>query len=376
MSKDIGKDIPKGLPHVRDLDQKIDAGRVLRTAAEGVLPRERLDRYSTPKLVLDVLRHLKAALSLKVDPRTELAEKKELSLFEKVFLARFDGKLEIGEKLEQGTFKFLGKTEKAWAEFFQKFLPFTLQKKGKVTELEGLVFRGLLKPAGEKKDGEKGMVVSDLLFVNGKSDKFARLEIQSRPLLEKLASLMPGDLLAQAIVAEWIGGPEFAYLALSHKIVQPEVEKGTQNPLVESYRTPEQMKEAAIREGVREISQGIALSARTEQLIAERLDIDLKPPRGEGALDLRTREVEQRGESGIRFGAIFFGKKRKKGLFGGMFEEGAGSTEPVFVPWYQQIFRPRKLSGKPKWYVPLIYFVSASAAVLFTFYVFRFLLQR
>jgi hypothetical protein len=73
----------------------------------------------------------------------------------------------------------------------------------------------------------------------------------------------PGDVLGKemlAQIAEKLGGEEFSYLSLSHKVVNPEMGSTTKNPLAEAYKSPEQMKEAAIREGTREVSQGIALS--------------------------------------------------------------------------------------------------------------------
>jgi hypothetical protein len=281
-----------------------------------------------------------------------------LTLFEKIFLARFEGGLPLGEKLDPGQFKFLPKTDEEWAAFFQKFLPFALQKTVNVADLEALIFRGLL----------KNIMISDLKFLDGKTDKFARLEIHGTEILKRLASMMPGELLARALVAEWMGGPEFAYLALSHKVVNPEaMEKGA-SPIAEAYQSPGEMKEAAIREGAREATRGIALDARTEQLIVERLD--LKSVRGETALDSRSGKVEK-GDEGL--GGLFF-KKRRRGLFGGW--EAGGEAGPAFVPWYQLIFRPKKYKGKPRWWVPLIYFVTVSALGLSAFYVFKFLLQR
>lgn len=313
---------------------------------EGEVGLKDSDRYS-PKVLNRVLQTLKSMIGLRPDRASQLAarrdQQEELSPFEKSFLAHFEGGEPLGEKLSPGEAKFLEKSEKAWAEFFQRFLPFTAEKKAKVSDLEALIYRGLLKQAGLR--AEKGTLISDLKFLSGRTDKFARLEIQGSKVLEQLAEKVPGDLLAQAIVASFLEGPEFAYQSLSHRIVNPEALKEFRSALAEAYQSPERMKEAAIREGTKETRQGIALSARTEQLISERL-----------------------GLPGI------LPAKRKKGMFGGM-EEGADAG-PVFVPWYQLIFRPRKISGRPRWWVPLIYFVALSTAGLALFYLFKFLLPR
>ena len=293
------------------------------------------------------------------------AKKEGLTLLEKIFLAHFEEGAPLGEILAQGKFKFLPKPEKSWKEFFQRFLPFTLEKKANVSDLEAIIYRGLL----------QNTLISDLKFLSGKTDKFTRLQIQGSQILQKLASLMPGDVVAQALIAELaelIGGPEFAYLALSHKVVNPEMVDKGQSPIAEAYQSPEQMKQAAIKEGVREASQGIALDARTEQLIAERLDLDLKAVRGDTTIDASKKEAVP-GGVGEKLGGLLF-KKRRKGLFGGW--ETGGDAGPVFVPWYQLIFRPKKYKGKPRWWVPLIYFVTASSLALAAFYVFKFLLQR
>ncbi len=291
----------------------------------------------------------------------------ELTLFEKVFLARFGEAVILGEKLEKGQFRFLVKTEKAWGEFFQRFLAFTEQKTAKTAEVESLVYRGLLNSS----------LISDLKFLSGRIEKFARLQIQSSQVLQKLASLVPGDVVAQAMLASFLGGPEFAYLALSHRIVNPEAAREGEGTLVEAYKSPEQMKGEAIREGVRDVRQGIALSARTEQLIAKQLDLDVRPARLDVTSDRKTgpAPVGEGTKEGFAASGIF-GKRRKKGgLFGGLFEQG-GETGSGFVPWYQLLFRPKKITGKVRWWVPLLYVAATSAAVFFAFYVFRYLMQR
>jgi hypothetical protein len=105
--------------------------------------------------------------------------KEELSLFERIFMAHFEGGIPVGEKLAAGQFKFLSKSEKAWVEFFQKFLPFTLEKKVKTGDVEMLVFRGFFEDMHKEQaaKGERRCCCSSspTLVPGDKTDKFSRL---------------------------------------------------------------------------------------------------------------------------------------------------------------------------------------------------------
>jgi len=312
--------------------------------------------------------------------------KEELSVFERIFMAHFEGGIPIGEKLTPGQFKFLGKSEKAWVEFFQKFLPFTLLKTGKIGDLEMLVFRGLLKDLPPPLKGQGGnlnqaeqqgktpalFLVSDMKFLDGKTDKFARLTIQSQELAKTISEKLPGDVLGKdilAMIADKGGGEEFSYLSLSHRVVNPDMVDPTKNPIAEAYRSPEQMKQQAIREGTRESTQGIALNARTEQLIAEKLDINLKSQARGDIVGADRRGGEGQGTPGVDMGSLFLNKKKRKGTGSGAGEEADDS--PVFVPWLKREAKPQQFKGRPRWWVPFLYFLAASGAALALVYVAR-----
>lgn len=251
----------------------------------------------------------------------------ELSSFEKVFLAHFDEGVPLGKTLERGKFRFLGKTQKAWAEFFQRFLPFSFERRVPMSEIRSLVYRGLLDEAAVTPE-EQRVLVSDLQFLNGSTDKFARLPLKGNSFPQRLAEMQPGDTLASHLLKEWLGQAELHYLSLSHKVVNPDAVKEFPSQIGQAYQSPYEMKEAAIRQGTREASQGIALDARTEQMIAEKLDLRLKPAKEAIHLDPRANRET----------------------------------------------RIEKFKGRPRWYIPLIYFVAASATALFCFYVFKILL--
>jgi len=306
--------------------------------------------------------------------RAGLVSTQELSLFEKIFLAHFEGGLPVTAKmLEKGEFKFLPKTEKGWAEFFQKFAAFALTKTAKAGDVQALVFRGLIGPDGTlTKEGRallaqsKGILVSDLKFENGKTDKFARLGIANEQMLQTLSNMAPGETMSPAVFAELLkvmGGGELSYLSLSHKVVNPDMAKTNPSAVTEAYQSPEKMKDAAIREGVRNVTPGIALSARTEQLMAQKLDIDLRP-----GLDRRAGETIKAAASPLA--GLFADKKKKRSGLWGSGADDDGS--PVFVPWYRHVFTPQKFKGKPRWWVPFTYFIAGSVALLATYYIFRF----
>lgn len=303
----------------------------------------------------------------------QAGEMRDLSLFEKIFMAHFEGGIPVGERLENGQFRFLAKSEKGWVEFFQKFLAFTMDRKGNLNNVQALVVRGLLKT----------VLVSDLKFADGKTDKFVRLLIHNPEVMQKIASMAPGEVISHDLLMQWaeaFGGPEFIYQALSHRVVNPEAAGGalaaqaSQSQIAQAYRTPEEMKAAAIREGVRDATQGIALSARTEQAVAERLDIRLDrlaASRGTALAGARegSQDPDAMKGAAAQLGGLFL-KKRKRGMFDWLNGDPTGGG--VFVPWYQHIFRTQKVKGKPRWWVPLVYFVAVSAACFGLLYLFRY----
>ncbi len=286
----------------------------------------------------------------------------EISLFEKIFLAHFEGGAPVEASLEAGqSAKFLPKTQKGWMEFFQKFMAFTLLKTGDVREIRSLIIRGLMTPSGELTaegrallEGAPMILISDLVFADGTTDKFARLKLQSAEMAELFSKMSPGDALSgealEALTAA-LGADALEYLGLSHKIVDKDAAK---SPATEAYQSPFEAKDQAIRDGVREVKLGIALSAKTEQIIAERLDINLRP----GVAPV-TRS-EPGGEMGLS--GLLFPKKRRRGWFG---DDGLSSD--AHVPWYAQFFKAKQFPDKPRWWVPFLYFGIGSAIALAVF---------
>ncbi|HEX5037504.1 MAG TPA: hypothetical protein VFX30_10135 [bacterium] len=310
----------------------------------------------------------------------EALSHEELNLFERIFMAHFEGGIPLGDHLQPGQHKFLTKTEKAWMEFFQRFGPFTFQKKTSQGDVQLLVFRGLFKGQDQTKSGQKDksqqpalFLVSDMKFADGKTDKFARLLIQGEGLGQTVGEHQPGDVLGKELlaqIAEKLGGEEFSYLSLSHKVVNPEMGETAKNPLAEAYKSPEQMKGEAIREGTRDVSQGIALSARTEQLIAEKLDLNLKARGDLGDVAAAGRRgAEGKAPPGIELGGLFADKKKRRGQGDGA-DEGGDSASP-YIPWWMAPTKPKTFKGKARWWVPFLYFLGASALALAAVYAVR-----
>jgi len=340
-------------------EQQVRGGRLVSVASEGT------QETKTPTLKLAVLKPGSEGAN---KPGSEGAREPKLSIFEKIFMAHFEGELPLGERLPPGVLKFIMKSEKGWTLFFQKFAPFMLQKNGNLAQVASFIFRGMMQSEGGK--GVAYLIV-DLMFQNGKVEKFVRLQMQgNEAMLQLLQQASPGKGFDRATLAKLLGqDQQFAYMALSHKVVNTKAMNANASEIAKAYQTPEAMAQAALREGMRDVSKGIALAARTEQAVAERLDINLKGLRG---LDPSKEDSGKEGAAGLAGG--LFGKKRKEGLFGGMFG-GANGNPYGFVPWFQQFFYFRKQTGKPRWWVPLLYFTTVSAAGLFGFYVYKFLLQ-
>jgi hypothetical protein len=363
-----------------DLVRVIRDGRMIALPGRG---EEASRSAGTSESARTVLHHAEAAAHLKAALGGALS-KEEMNLFERLFMAHFEGGIPIGEKLEAGQFKFLAKSEKAWMEFFKKFAPFTFEKKANLGDVQLLVFRGLVKdmPKGAQGEASKTpllFLVSDMKFADGKTDKFARLLLQGQGLAQTMSERQPGEVLGKALLAQIassLGGEEFSYLSLSHRVVNPDMPEVLKNPIAEAYRSPEQMKQQAIREGTKDFSLGIALPARTEQLIAEKLDINLKPQARGDLGDLGgvgRRGVEGRASADIQLGGGWLGGRRKKGRG----EEGDESSDQTpYVPWWLAVTRPKQFKGKPRWWVPFLYFLAASSLALAAVYAFRYWMTR
>ncbi|MBI4197111.1 MAG: hypothetical protein HY539_04740 [Deltaproteobacteria bacterium] len=319
-----------------------------------------------------------------------------LTTFEKLFIGRYgeeEGKRQpwSGQgSLSKGQFHFAKKTVSEWVSLITKWFPFTLETKGKTGELDRAVFRGVVEkapmppPKGESASSTKretAMLISDLRFLSGKTEKFARIPLSSsaqvRQILAQLEALRPGQLLDKPQLLQLLGSADFPYLVLSRKIIRPELAQvEPQNPLVESARAHEGGGIAYSREA----TKGLAFSAKTEEMIASQLDLNIRP----------TSALQQKGESsGIAatlttpVGGPLGSTEDQKRLFGFLKKrrrreagEGEALYEGGFVPWYQLVWSPKKWKGKPRWWIPLLYLITISVIVFSIVYLVRFVLPQ
>ncbi len=318
---------------------------------------------------------------------------KGITLFETI-LIRWVGRWAESERgdaapqecrLPKGEARFAEKGEKGWVDFLKKALPFTFLKVVNREEVSSMRIRGLVQEpppyperAGKEARGARSSgasLIADLQLKGGKGEKFAQIPLQNNvspervgSFLAQLATLRPGTTLSQALLSQWFTTPELTYLAMSYKIMRPDLLKGIENPMTESAQ-------GRASEGIvynQEPTRGIALSARTEQMIARELDLRLTTPAvpktgGDSPAEGVGKTSE--GLSAI-WGFFSRGGRRRRS------SEEEAILVPGFVPWYQLVFQSRKWKGRVRWYIPLLYFSVASAVALSLVYLFKFLLQR
>ncbi len=344
-----------------------------------------------------IKQELKKTLDEKGKPFAKSGSEKGLSLFEKVFLARYEGGLSMGEQtLPEGKQSFAMKTEEQQQKFFLKTSPLAQEKKSKLAEIKAAVFRGLFNFV--TKDGQKlqklpanlqeqlllaGTLVSDLTLANGRVEKFARMELKGQTLLQQLATLLPGDAIGQTLLAEMAGGADLTYLSLSHQIVRPELLLAVSQEL---GMTVEQLRfelgeamangdDKGVAEAMRRIGQGMALSSRAEQMASQALDLNwrtaVQPKDARPEIIALVDRREASAGSGLAGFLGLFGKKRRR--------TAGYDTEivPGFVPWYRLVMNQRNWKQHPKWFVILTYFVCFSTVGFLLYYLINsLLLQR
>ena len=295
--------------------------------------RALLDRY-TPKILNEVIRNLKMMLANRAGLLRDIAvqvEKQEgtgepgevkksvldpkalqeqlskadgdsskLTPFEKILLAHLVGGLTLGEEpLPDGKFKFAFKSDEAQQEFFLKNSPLAMEKKTPLTEIKAAIYRGLFNFKGQDGKGlaqmkgvpsqqlvqlqaeqaANGTLVSDLQLANGKTEKFTQLEIKNQQLLRQLASLLPGVAITSPLLTELARGGELSYLALSHKVVHPELMEQVAQKLgisVDDLKNQLGVNgaERGDERALRASDRGNFLSTRAEQMASQALDLN------------------------------------------------------------------------------------------------------
>ena len=258
---------------------------------------------------------------------------KEPGLFEKIFVGRFrDGKT-LGEPTPQGRGVFAEKGEKEWVAFFQKMLPFAFEKKVSPDQFKEFVFRGIV----------QNRMVSDFRLADGKTDKFAQMEIPTETALAQLKGLTPGEtVLPEAVLQK--GQPEVVYTALSHK---PVTKEGIEAASRAASQATEKMTKTLFD-----------LTPQAQSLAARGLNLSDKFDTGLAQAQTVEPAIAELPKGGWL--SILLGRKRRRGIT----DDDPWVNHPsVFVPWYFAPFQRRlqKVPGRPKWYWV---FVSATVATI------------
>lgn len=252
--------------------------------------------------------------------KAEDAKQQMLSAFETTLVGRFEGAEQQAKELPDGQFNFLKKTAGEWTGFFEKFLSRTFQKVVSWSDVQGVLFRGLLQ---EKGTPQKGILISDVMLANG-TDKFARLSVQL-PKLQQ-ANLQIGTVIPKEMVQEAMTAEQMKYLALRP---QQQSESADMNP---------------------QLRRGMFSTQQVEDRVAEHLGL---------STDLRNELLSKNplalagGKSG--------GAKRRRSWFSGMSGDSLDDQSHRFVPWWSWDREER--AGNRRWFVwvfgSVVFFVLA-----------------
>jgi hypothetical protein len=219
-----------------------------------------------------------------------------LSTFERLILERFEEGRALAKESPDGKPKLLSKTEAEWKEFFNQFRDRIVGRKISFEEIGEFLFRGLVNK------GNKGIVISDLTFKDGRVEKFIRFSALAEALA-KLQNLKPGDVFGAESLP--LLGEEFMYLALA----------ASRGRDIATSPLP---------------IAGRFVSGKTEELVARELGI---PAGGQYA--------EGKGLGRMR---------GRRPLFGGLIEDREGPPEELpyqFIPWWH--WGNLKRPGRMRW---------------------------
>ncbi|MDO8494552.1 MAG: hypothetical protein Q7S68_04370 [Deltaproteobacteria bacterium] len=219
------------------------------------------------------------------------------TLFERILLRRFEKGEQIAQWLKEGVLSFLFKTDNQQREFFSRFQARTVWKKVPLDFIQEIRFRGLVQK------GSKTTAIFDLTFLNGRTEKFARLRLPAEDggLAAQLQKMQAGDVVPKENLRR-ISPGDLSYLAIK-------------------YGMGEQIFSEAPQKGK------FLQTAQMEETVASHLGIT------------RSR-----------------GGKKVGGLLGGALagEEGEEEQKEKFVPWWQYGDR-KKMVKKP--FQVFIYFI-------------------
>lgn len=205
-----------------------------------------------------------------------------LSSFEKVFMEFFAGLRKIAVLLKKGKKKFKKKKKDEWKEFFERLFPYAKEKKTEMQRIRELVFRGLSdedpRLVSQPCTAKGTVLVADIVFTSGRSDKFARLPLSPNGTIAELKALKPGDRIDEALLQKCLGTGELEYLSLYYKPVRSALPSQMGSELAQNLQ---RQADAAARAHEAMSNTSMGISSHAANLASERVKKGQRPPQSD-----------------------------------------------------------------------------------------------
>ena len=253
--------------------------------AESSKERSRLERVSDSfkKIQIpELLKALKEAITQKSSTGLPAAvaqgKTANLDSLETKMVERFAEGKTFGEPVPPGKEVFSEKSELQCYQMLEKKLaPYTEERRVQPQSILKAIHRGLYKKTGDK---EQVFLFADVVIQKGektKTEKMTRIPLEGEAKVKALgARQAPGDAIDPSLLASLQAGDELIYLALSHKVVKPELAIDSEVATADLARAKGEQPEKADR-------GRFSMSNRSEELAAAHLAL----PRADLSLERR-----------------------------------------------------------------------------------------
>lgn len=209
---------------------------------------------------------------------------RELSSFEKIFLEFFMGLRQLGRLLKKGQKKFCKKKKDEWRDFFERLFPYTKERSVASTEIRELIFRGLSEDdprlVSQAATATGVVLVADVIFESGRTDKFARLPLSVNGTIALLQQMQPGEKIVRDQLLQWFGSGAVEYLSLYYKQVRPPLPAHVGSELTQGLL---RQADAAARACEAMMRGPMGISSRAATLAAEGVRRDTQDSESERA---------------------------------------------------------------------------------------------
>ena len=224
--------------------------------AESSKERSRLERVadSFKKIQIpELIKALKEAITQKSSQQIPGAGFKgksgPLDRLETKMVERFTEGKSFGEPVPPGTEVFAEKSDLQCYEMLEKKLaPYTEERRVHPQSIVKAIHRGLYKKSGTK---DQLLLFADVVIQKGektKTEKMTRIPLEGEGMAKALQSRQaPGTNVDPGLLANLQSGDELVYLALSHKVVKPELAAESEVAMAELARAKADQPEKADR---------------------------------------------------------------------------------------------------------------------------------